>query len=44
MEEFMAFEKDLEKAKEKAKKVNLFAHDVHRVLTTKTILCDVEGM
>lgn len=39
----MAFEKNLEKAKEKAKKVKLFAHDVHGVLTTNTILCDIEG-
>jgi len=39
----MAFEKDLEKAKEKAKKVKLFAHDVHGVLTPNTFLCDIEG-
>ena len=39
----MAFEKNLEKAKEKAKKVKLFAHDVHGVLTPDTFLCDIEG-
>jgi 3-deoxy-D-manno-octulosonate 8-phosphate phosphatase (KDO 8-P phosphatase) len=39
----MTFEKNLEKAKEKAKKVKLFAHDVHGVLTPDTFLCDVEG-
>jgi 3-deoxy-D-manno-octulosonate 8-phosphate phosphatase (KDO 8-P phosphatase) len=43
VEEDMAFEKKLEKAKESAKKVKLFAHDVHGVLTTNTILCDIEG-
>src|SRR4030042_3022917 len=43
MEEAMAFEKDLQKAKEKAKKVKLFAHDVHGVLTPNTFLCDIEG-
>ncbi len=43
MEGAMAFEKDLEKAKEKAKKVKLFAHDVHGVLTPNTFLCDIEG-
>jgi 3-deoxy-D-manno-octulosonate 8-phosphate phosphatase (KDO 8-P phosphatase) len=39
----MALEKDLEKAKEKAKKVKLFAHDIHGVLTPNTFLCDIEG-
>jgi len=39
----MAFEKNLEEAKERAKKVKLFAHDVHGVLTPDTFLCDVEG-
>ncbi|MBS3906807.1 MAG: HAD hydrolase family protein [Syntrophaceae bacterium] len=39
----MAFEKNLEKAKEKAKKVKLFAHDVHGVLTQNTFICDIEG-
>lgn len=39
----MAFEKDLEQAKERAKKVKLFAHDIHGVLTPNIIYCDVEG-
>ncbi len=39
----MAFEKNLEEARERAKKVKLFAHDVHGVLTPDTFLCDVEG-
>jgi 3-deoxy-D-manno-octulosonate 8-phosphate phosphatase (KDO 8-P phosphatase) len=39
----MAFDKDLQKAREKAKKVKLFAHDVHGVLTPNTFLCDIEG-
>mgnify|MGYP000465853103 CR=1 FL=1 len=39
----MPFEKDLQRAKEKAKKVKLFAHDVHGVLTPNTFLCDIEG-
>jgi len=39
----MAFEKDIEKAKEKAGKVKLFAHDIHGVLTPNNIFCDVEG-
>lgn len=39
----MDFVKDLEKAKEKAKKVRLFAHDVHGVLTPNTFFCDIEG-
>jgi 3-deoxy-D-manno-octulosonate 8-phosphate phosphatase (KDO 8-P phosphatase) len=39
----MAFEKNLEEAKERAKKVKLFAHDVHGVITPDTFLCDVEG-
>lgn len=39
----MAFEKNLEEAKERAKKVKLFAHDIHGVLTPDTFLCDVEG-
>jgi|SRR4030043_1618830 3-deoxy-D-manno-octulosonate 8-phosphate phosphatase (KDO 8-P phosphatase) len=43
MEEAMTFEKDLQKAKERAKKVKLFAHDVHGVLTPNTFFCDVEG-
>ncbi|MCX8022459.1 MAG: HAD hydrolase family protein [Syntrophorhabdaceae bacterium] len=39
----MAFEKDMEKAKERARNIKLFAHDVHGVLTPNTVLCDVEG-
>jgi len=39
----MAGEKDLEKAKEKAKKLKLFAHDVHGVLTPNTFMVDIEG-
>ena len=39
----MIFEKNIEKAKEKAKKVKLFVHDVHGVLTPNTFFCDVEG-
>lgn len=39
----MTFEKDLEKAKERAKRVKLFAHDIHGVLTPNVIFCDVEG-
>lgn len=38
-----SFEKDLEKAIEKAKKVKLVAHDVHGVLTNNTFFCDIEG-
>lgn len=39
----MSFEKNIEAAKEKARKVKLFAHDVHGILTPDTFLCDVEG-
>ena len=39
----MAGEKDLEKAKEKAKKVKLFAHDIHGVLTPNTFMVYIEG-
>lgn len=39
----MTLEKDLQKAMERAKKVKLFAHDVHGVLTPNTFFCDVEG-
>jgi 3-deoxy-D-manno-octulosonate 8-phosphate phosphatase (KDO 8-P phosphatase) len=39
----MAFEKDVEKAKEKSRKLKLFCHDIHGVLTTNTIFCDQEG-
>ena len=39
----MALEKDLNDARERAKKIKLFAHDVHGVLTTNSVFCDVEG-
>ncbi|MCX8118665.1 MAG: HAD hydrolase family protein [Desulfobacterota bacterium] len=39
----MGFEKDLAKAREKAKRIKLFAHDVHGVLTPNTFFCDIEG-
>lgn len=39
----MAGEKDLEKARDKAKNVKLFAHDIHGVLTPNTFMVDVEG-
>jgi len=39
----MGFDKDRDKAREKAKKVKLFAHDVHGVLTQNNFYCDVEG-
>ncbi len=39
----MALEKDMNVAKERAKKIKLFAHDIHGVLTTNTVFCDVEG-
>jgi 3-deoxy-D-manno-octulosonate 8-phosphate phosphatase (KDO 8-P phosphatase) len=42
-EVIMVFEKDLNVARERAKKVKLFAHDIHGVLTTNTVFCDVEG-
>jgi 3-deoxy-D-manno-octulosonate 8-phosphate phosphatase (KDO 8-P phosphatase) len=39
----MEYEKDVQKAIEKAKRVKLVAHDVHGVLTDNTFFCDVEG-
>jgi 3-deoxy-D-manno-octulosonate 8-phosphate phosphatase (KDO 8-P phosphatase) len=39
----MAFEKDIEKAQERARKLKLFGHDIHGVLTTNTLFCDQEG-
>ena len=39
----MTLEKDIEKAKEKARKVKLVGHDIHGVLTPNTFYCDVEG-
>jgi 3-deoxy-D-manno-octulosonate 8-phosphate phosphatase (KDO 8-P phosphatase) len=39
----MPFEKDMNDAKNRAKNIKLFAHDIHGVLTTNTVFCDVEG-
>jgi 3-deoxy-D-manno-octulosonate 8-phosphate phosphatase (KDO 8-P phosphatase) len=39
----MAFEKDINDARGRARKVKLFAHDIHGVLTANTLFCDVEG-
>ncbi|OPX94305.1 MAG: 3-deoxy-D-manno-octulosonate 8-phosphate phosphatase KdsC [Syntrophorhabdus sp. PtaB.Bin006] len=39
----MAFEKNINDATERAKKIKLFAHDIHGVLTPNQIYCDVEG-
>jgi 3-deoxy-D-manno-octulosonate 8-phosphate phosphatase (KDO 8-P phosphatase) len=39
----MAFEKNLNDARERAKKVKLFGHDIHGVLTANIIFCDIEG-
>jgi 3-deoxy-D-manno-octulosonate 8-phosphate phosphatase (KDO 8-P phosphatase) len=39
----MTFEKDVNEAKEKAKKVKLFGHDIHGVLTANNVFCDIEG-
>jgi 3-deoxy-D-manno-octulosonate 8-phosphate phosphatase (KDO 8-P phosphatase) len=39
----MAFEKNVNDAMERAKKVKLFAHDIHGVLTPNQVFCDVEG-
>jgi len=39
----MTLEKNLDDARERAKKVKLFGHDIHGVLTTNTIFCDTEG-
>ncbi len=39
----MAFEKNLNDAMERAKKIKLFAHDIHGVLTPNQVFCDVEG-
>jgi 3-deoxy-D-manno-octulosonate 8-phosphate phosphatase (KDO 8-P phosphatase) len=39
----MAFEKDLNDAQERAKKIKLFCHDIHGVLTANNIFCDIEG-
>lgn len=39
----MAFEKNLDEARGRAKKVKLFGHDIHGVLTTNTLFCDTAG-
>lgn len=39
----MAIETGIDEVKERAKKIKLFIHDVHGVLTTNTVFCDVEG-
>jgi 3-deoxy-D-manno-octulosonate 8-phosphate phosphatase (KDO 8-P phosphatase) len=39
----MAFEKDMNNAQERARKVKLFGHDIHGTLTSNTLTCDIEG-
>ena len=39
----MAFEKDIKDVQERAKKLKLFVHDIHGVLTTNTLFCDING-
>jgi len=39
----MAFEKDVNEARARARKMKLFVHDIHGILTSNTLLCDVEG-
>jgi len=39
----MTFEKNIKDAKERAKNVKLFGHDIHGVLTANTIFCDITG-
>jgi len=39
----MAFDKDINEAQARAKKVKLFGHDIHGILTSNTLFCDVEG-
>ncbi len=39
----MAFEKDINNAQERARKVKLFGHDIHGVLTNNSLTCDIEG-
>lgn len=39
----MTVDKDQAKAQEKASQVQLFAHDIHGVLTPNTFYCDVTG-
>jgi len=39
----MAFEKDINSAQERARKVKLFGHDIHGALTTNNVIVDIEG-
>jgi 3-deoxy-D-manno-octulosonate 8-phosphate phosphatase (KDO 8-P phosphatase) len=39
----MSFEKDIASAQERAKNLKLFVHDIHGVLTSNTLFCDIEG-
>ncbi len=39
----MSFEKNLGEASERAKKIKLFVHDIHGVLTPNVVYCDQEG-
>lgn len=39
----MLFEKNIDAARERAKKVKLFIHDIHGVLTPNVLYCDQEG-
>ncbi|HEY3278565.1 MAG TPA: HAD hydrolase family protein [Syntrophorhabdaceae bacterium] len=39
----MEFQKDVENARERARKVKLFGHDIHGTLTANTLFCDIEG-
>ena len=39
----MAHEKDMNNAREQARKVKLFGHDIHGVLTSNNLFCDIEG-
>ena len=39
----MAFEKNVNDARERARNVKLFGHDIHGVLTNNTLFCDIEG-
>ena len=39
----MTFEKDLNNAQERARRVKLFGHDIHGALTQNILFCDIEG-
>ncbi|MCX7857483.1 MAG: hypothetical protein N2513_05820 [Deltaproteobacteria bacterium] len=39
----MKEEKNLKEAQERAKKIKIFVHDIHGVLTTDSVYCDQEG-